>query len=64
MNDREVVEGVARGVFAFLNDRPVSVVDPAIKQISEAVGMAITDWLDCHEDEIIEAISKQSKGNS
>tara|TARA_R110000868_G_scaffold411755_1_gene708912 strand:- start:27794 stop:27982 length:189 start_codon:yes stop_codon:yes gene_type:complete len=59
---KETIDGIANGVFAFLHDRPVSVIDPAIKQISEAVAKSFSEWLDNHEDEIISAIIKARDG--
>jgi len=58
MNDKDVREGVANGVFEFLNDRSISVIDLAIMEISTSVSAAVVDWIDSHEDQIIEAIAK------
>jgi len=60
MNDKDTINAITNGVFAYLNDRPVSVIDPAISEISKKMANAVNDWLNAHEDEIINAIATRS----
>lgn len=60
MNPEDARRGIANGVFAFLSDRPVSVIDPAIDMISDKMAAAVRSWMDDHEDEIIETIARKS----
>jgi hypothetical protein len=63
--EKDFITGVANGVFGFLADRPVSVIDPMIESISEACAkelrMAVLEWMDYHRPQIISAIAAASK---
>lgn len=60
MNDKDRINAICNSVFEFLNDRPVSVIDPAIDKIGNEMAKSLTNWLNVHEDEIINAIAARS----
>ena len=51
---RAVVEGTADGFYAWLEQHPVSVAEPLI----DVVGQAMMRWLDENREEIVEAIAE------
>lgn len=54
---RALLEGTADGLYAWLEDHPVSVVGPLIDEI----GDSMTRWLDANREEIVEAIARSNR---
>jgi len=59
--EKYFIEGVSSGVFSFLHDRPISVVDPMIEEISNKCAVKVLEWMEDHSDEIISAIAKAAQ---
>jgi hypothetical protein len=58
MDKKAIQDGAADGMYAFLAERPISVIDPLIDACAKACGKRFECWLDAHEEEIIAAIAK------
>lgn len=58
MSDRDKLEAVKSGVFLWMADRPISVLD----SIEDGARRGMIEWLDANRDAIIKAIADAHRG--